>query len=212
MKRTCVWPLCLGALLTCVPAKPQERTQVTLEDLVRASLDRNREVLALRQRVTQAPRSGATSRRASCAKHRSRRNERLTAREPRRSGILGGVRQAHRSPGKRKNRLRVADAAVALAQADFDQRSTQIAYEIEAGYLSAVYERERIAVLDQGVGHPTGITEAYRCARARGGRCAARSAVARGRTGTGRCSTFGSDRAARRRRAGASPPHGFGCA
>jgi cobalt-zinc-cadmium efflux system outer membrane protein len=44
----------LGALLTCVPAKPQERTQVTLEDLVRASLDRNREVLALRQHVTQA--------------------------------------------------------------------------------------------------------------------------------------------------------------
>jgi hypothetical protein len=74
MKRTCVWPLCLGALLTCVPAKPQERTQVTLEDLVRASLDRNREVLALRQRVTQprglAQQAGVRTASAGDSSHR----------------------------------------------------------------------------------------------------------------------------------------------
>jgi hypothetical protein len=54
MKRNYVLPLCLGAVLTCVPAKPQERTETRLEGLVRASLDRNRKVLALRQSVTQA--------------------------------------------------------------------------------------------------------------------------------------------------------------
>jgi outer membrane protein TolC len=51
--------------------------------------------------------------------------------------------------GKRKSRQHVADLSVALAQAEIDQRSTQIAFEIENGYLSAVYERERIAVLDR---------------------------------------------------------------
>jgi cobalt-zinc-cadmium efflux system outer membrane protein len=51
--------------------------------------------------------------------------------------------------GKRKNRVRVADIAIALAQTELDARSTQIAYEIEIGYLSVVYERVRIVVLDR---------------------------------------------------------------
>ena len=54
MKRKRVLPLCLGALLTCVPARPQAGGQTTLEDLVHTSLDRNRELLALRQRIAQA--------------------------------------------------------------------------------------------------------------------------------------------------------------
>lgn len=54
MKRRRVLSLCLGALFACVPATSQENTQTTLEDLVRTSLNRNREVLALRQRVAQA--------------------------------------------------------------------------------------------------------------------------------------------------------------
>jgi cobalt-zinc-cadmium efflux system outer membrane protein len=54
MKRNCVLPLCLGALFACTPAKPQEKSQTSLEDLVRTSMDKNREVLALRQRVAQA--------------------------------------------------------------------------------------------------------------------------------------------------------------
>jgi cobalt-zinc-cadmium efflux system outer membrane protein len=149
MKRTCVWPLCLGALLTCVPAKPQERTQTTLEELVRASLDRNREVLSLRQRVTQA---------RGLAQHGGVRPAPSIEAEGLSGSPLGSPGDQEFSaafvkpieaPGKRKNRLRVADAAVALAQAELDERSTQIAYEIEAGYLSAVYERERIAVLDR---------------------------------------------------------------
>ena len=54
MKRNCALPLCLGVVFACVPANPQGGSQTTLEDLVRASLDKNREVLALRQRVAQA--------------------------------------------------------------------------------------------------------------------------------------------------------------
>ena len=54
MKRKRVLPLCLGALFVAVPAMSQEKTSITLEDLVRASLARNRGVLALRQRIAQA--------------------------------------------------------------------------------------------------------------------------------------------------------------
>jgi cobalt-zinc-cadmium efflux system outer membrane protein len=149
MKRTCVWPLCLGALLTCVPAKPQERTQVTLEDLVRASLDRNREVLALRQRVTQAH---GLAQQAGVRPAPSIEAEGMSGSplgSPGDQQFSAAFVKPIEAPGKRKNRLRVADAAVALAQAELDERSTQIAYEIEAGYLSVVYERERIAVLDR---------------------------------------------------------------
>ena len=54
MKRKRVLPLCLGALFVAVPAMSQEKTSITLEDLVRASVARNRSVLALRQRIAQA--------------------------------------------------------------------------------------------------------------------------------------------------------------
>ena len=51
--------------------------------------------------------------------------------------------------GKRKSRLNVAEISVALAEAEVDERSIQLAYEIEIGYLSVVYERERISMLDR---------------------------------------------------------------
>jgi len=54
MKRKRVLPLCLGALFVAVPAMSQEKTSITLEDLVRASMARNGGILALRQRVAQA--------------------------------------------------------------------------------------------------------------------------------------------------------------
>ena len=149
MKRNCVLPLCLGALFACAPAKPQERTRTTLEDLVRTSLDRNREVLALRQRVAQAR---GLARQASVHPAPSIEAEGLSGRplgSPGDQEFSAAFVQPVEAFGKRKNRVRVADSAVALAEAELDERSTQIAYEIETGYLSVVYERERIAVLDR---------------------------------------------------------------
>src|SRR6266403_3757676 len=54
MKRKGVLPLCLSALFVAAPAMSQEKTSITLEDFVRASMARNRSILALRQRVAQA--------------------------------------------------------------------------------------------------------------------------------------------------------------
>ena len=50
-QRKGVLPLCLGALFVAAPAMSQEKTSITLEDLVSASIARNRSILALRQRV-----------------------------------------------------------------------------------------------------------------------------------------------------------------
>jgi outer membrane protein, heavy metal efflux system len=149
MKRKCVLPLCLGALFACVHAKPQERAQTTLEDLVQTSLDRNREVLALRQRVAQAR---GLARQAGVHPAPIIEAEGLSGTplgSPGDQEFSAAFVQPVEAFGKRKNRVRVADSAVALVEADLDGRSTQIAYEIEMGYLSVVYERERIAVLDR---------------------------------------------------------------
>jgi cobalt-zinc-cadmium efflux system outer membrane protein len=139
----------VGALFAGVRAKPQERAQTTLQGLVRTSLDTNREVLALRQRVAQAR---GLARQAGVRPAPSIEAEGLSGRplgSPGDQEFSASFVQPVEAFGKRKNRVRVADLAVDLAEAELDERSTQIAYEIETGYLSVVYERERIAVLDR---------------------------------------------------------------
>lgn len=149
MKRTRVLPLCLGALFACVPAISQEKTQTTIAELVRNSLDKNREVLALRQRVAQAQ---GLARQAGARPVPSIEAEALSGSplgSPGDQEFSAAFVQPLEAFGKRKNRMRVADFAIALAQTELDERRTQIAFEIESGYLSVVYQRERIAVLDR---------------------------------------------------------------
>lgn len=149
MKRKRVLPLCLGALFVAVPAMSQEKSSITLEDLVRASLARNRGVLALRQRVGQAQ---GLARQAGVRPAPTVEAEGASGRP---FGSIGEERfsaafvQPVETFGKRKSRLNVAEISVALAEAEVEERSIQLAYEIETGYLSVVYERERISVLDR---------------------------------------------------------------
>src|ERR1700730_11288865 len=149
MKRKRVLPLCLGALFVAVPAMSQEKTSITLEDLVRASLARNRGVLALRQRVFQAQ---GLARQAGVRPAPTVEPEAARGR-PFGSGgeeqFSAAFVQPVETVGKRKNRLNVAEISVALAEAEVEERSVQLAYEIEIGYFYVVYERERISVLDR---------------------------------------------------------------
>jgi len=127
----------------------QEKTSITLEDLVRASLARNRGVLALRQRVAQAQ---GLARQAGVRPAPTVEAEGASGRP---FGSVGEEQfsaafvQPVETFGKRKGRVNVAEISVALAEAEVEERSVQIAYEIETGYLSVVYERERISVLDR---------------------------------------------------------------
>jgi cobalt-zinc-cadmium efflux system outer membrane protein len=149
MMRRRVLRLSLGVLLASTLANSQERASITLDDLVRASLDRNREVLALRQRVAQFQ---GMAKQAGVRPAPSLEAEGVSGRPFGSAGeqqFSAAFVQPVEAFGKRKGRLQVAELSVALAQAEIDQRSIQISYEIENGYLSAVYERERIAVLDR---------------------------------------------------------------
>ncbi|MBV9396964.1 MAG: TolC family protein [Bryobacterales bacterium] len=120
-----------------------------MDELVRTSLNRNREVQALRQRVTQARglSQQAGVRPAPSVEAEGRSGSPLGS--PGDQEFSAAFVQPIETFGKRKNRVRVADVAIALAEAELNQRSTQIAFEIEAGYLSVVYERERVAVIDR---------------------------------------------------------------
>lgn len=141
--------LSLGVLLASTLANSQERASITLDDLVRASLDRNREVLALRQRVAQFL---GLAKQAGVRPAPSLEAEGVSSRPFGSAGeqqFSAAFVQPVETFGKRKGRLQVAELSVASAQAEVDQRSIQISYEIENSYLSAVYERERIAVLDR---------------------------------------------------------------
>lgn len=149
MKRNRVLPLSLGALFVAAPAMSQENASITLQDLVRASLARNRGLLALRQRVAQAQ---GLARQAAARPAPTVEAEGASGRP---FGSVGEEQfsaafvQRVETFGKRKERVRVADVSVAQAETEVDERSIQLAYEIETGYLAVVYERERIAVLDR---------------------------------------------------------------
>ncbi len=149
MKRKRVLPLCLGVLFTSAAARSQENGSITLEELVRASLDRNRDVLALRQRVAQAQ---------GLRKQAGVRPALEIQAEGGSGRLLGNAGEQEFSAaivqpvetfGKRANRVRVAEFPVALAEAEVDARSAQIAYDVETAYLATVYERERISVVDR---------------------------------------------------------------
>jgi cobalt-zinc-cadmium efflux system outer membrane protein len=149
MKRMRVVPLCLAVLFLRVAATAQDNGVITLDELVRASLDRNREILALRQRVVQAQ---GLRRQAAVRPALTIETEGGSGRP------FGSVGEQELTAaailpietfGKRANRVRVADLSIGLAQVEIDGRSTQVAYDIETGYLSMVYERERIAALDR---------------------------------------------------------------
>ncbi|HMF77504.1 MAG TPA: TolC family protein [Bryobacteraceae bacterium] len=149
MKRNRVLPLCLGALCMAMPAVPQDGTAITLEDFIRASLARNREVLALRQRVVQAE---GLARQAGVRPAPTVEAEGGGGRPVGNAGdtqFSAAFVQPVETFGKRKSRLSVAEASVALAKAEVQERSLQLAYEIETGYLSMDYERERIAVFER---------------------------------------------------------------
>jgi cobalt-zinc-cadmium efflux system outer membrane protein len=149
MKRKRVLPLCFGVLFASAVASAQENSSTTLEDLVRVSLDRNREVLALRQRIVQFQglRKQASVRPALEIQAEAGSGSPLgNAGE---QEFSAGVTQPVETFGKRANRVRIAEFSVAIAEAELDAKRAQIAYDIETAYLAMVYERERIVVLDR---------------------------------------------------------------
>lgn len=149
MKRKGVFPRFVGMLLLSTIARSQQPASITLEELVQSSLAKNRDLLALRQRVGQAK---GLARQAGVRPAPTVEAEGVSGRplgSPGETQFSAAFIQPVETFGKRRDRVRVADLGVALAEAEVDERSTKLAYEMETAYLSVVYERERIAVLER---------------------------------------------------------------
>lgn len=145
----------LAALL--FPALLAETQQVpstlsTVDDLVRAGIANNKDLAAIRERIAEAR---GLARQAGVRPAPSLGLNGATGKP---LGTLGEEQygaeysQAIETFGKRGKRIRVAEFSVGIAEADLQQRSTQLAYDITAAYAEVSAERHKLKLLSDLIG------------------------------------------------------------
>jgi len=119
------------------------------DELVRTAIERNREFLALRQRLAEAQ---ALLRQAGVRPTPTLEVEGGTGRP---LGAVGaeeysaGYFHPIETAGKRDKRVRVAQSTVELAEAEISERRRQLAFEIKSRYADALAEQRKIEALDR---------------------------------------------------------------
>lgn len=119
------------------------------EALVRAALERNRELIALRERVNEAR---GLLRQAGVRPAPAVEIETLTGRPLGSQGeqeFSAGISYSIETAGKRSRRQEVAGSGVELAQAELDDRVRELSFEIRSRYNDAGADQERAAVLSR---------------------------------------------------------------
>lgn len=124
----------------------------TVDDLVRAGIANNKDVAAVRERIAEA--KGLTRQ----AGVRPSPTLGLNGSTGKPLGTIGEEQygaqysQTVETFGKRGKRIRVAEFSVAIAEADLQQRTTQLAYEITAAYAEVSAERHKVKLLSGLIG------------------------------------------------------------
>jgi cobalt-zinc-cadmium efflux system outer membrane protein len=124
----------------------------TVDDLVRAGIANNRDLAAVRERITEA--KGLTRQ----AGVRPAPTLGLSGATGKPLGTIGEEQygaeysQPVETFGKRGKRIRVAEFSIGIAEADLQQRSTQLAYEITAAYAEVSAERHKLKLLSDLIG------------------------------------------------------------
>ena len=142
--------LLLPALLLGAQQAPS--TLSTVDDLVRAGIANNNDLAAIRERIAEAK---GLSRQAGV---RPAPILGLNGATGKPLGTLGEEQygaeysQPIETFGKRGKRIRVAGFGIAIAEADLQQRSTQLAYDITATYAEVSAERHKLKVLSDLIG------------------------------------------------------------
>jgi cobalt-zinc-cadmium efflux system outer membrane protein len=124
----------------------------TVDDLVRAGIANNRDLAAVRERITEA--RGLT-RQAGVWPAPTLGLNGATGKP---LGTIGEEQygaeysQPVETFGKRRKRIRVAEFSIGIAEADLQHRSTQLAYEITAAYAEVSAERHKLKLLSDLIG------------------------------------------------------------
>jgi len=133
-------------------AQQTPSTLSTVDDLVRAGIANNKDLAAVRERIAEAK---GLMRQAGV---RPAPTLDLNGATGKPLGTIGDEQygaeysQAIETFGKRGKRMRVAKFSVDIAEADLQQRSTQLAYDITAAYAQASAERHKLKLLSDLIG------------------------------------------------------------
>lgn len=121
----------------------------SVDEFVRAALERNAEYLAVQQRLQEAQ---GLLRQAGV---RPNPTVELEAAEGRVLGSSGeadytaGFFQPIETGGKRGRRVDVAQTGIDLARAELDERRRQLLFDLQTHYMEVVTARERVAVIER---------------------------------------------------------------
>jgi len=133
-------------------AQQAPSTLSTVDDLVRAGIANNKDLAAVRERVAEAK---GLARQAGV---RPSPTLGLNGSTGKPLGTIGQEQygaqysQTVETFGKRGKRIRIAEFSVGIADADLQQRSTQLSYEITAAYAEVSAERHKVKLLVDLIG------------------------------------------------------------
>jgi outer membrane protein, heavy metal efflux system len=143
---TCVL---IAVVLSNISARAQAAQTLSIDQLIEAGLERNRDFLAAKQRLTEAQ---GLLRQAGIRPAPTVEVEGTTGRP---LGTVGeeaftvGYFKPIETGGKRDKRVQVAQNSVDLAQAEIAERSWQLAFDITTRYVDAAAELEKLRLLNR---------------------------------------------------------------
>jgi outer membrane protein, heavy metal efflux system len=127
----------------------QQISPPTVDDLVRTGLARNKNLLAIRERIVEAQGTLAQAgvRPAPVFDLKGATGKPLGTYGEEQYGV--GFSQSIETFGKRSKRIQVANFGVAQAEAELQEGSATLAYEIRSGAAERRAEQQKLALLDE---------------------------------------------------------------
>ena len=153
MARSRVIPASVLALLLAAPAQPQaSKPLFTIDELVALSLERNGDLLAARQRLTEAE---GLLRQAGVRLAPTLEAEGTTGRPVGTKGeeaYSAAFFYPIETGGKRQKRVHVAEFGMALAQAEVSERARQLTFEVKRRAIEVLAARRKQDAIERILG------------------------------------------------------------
>ena len=133
-------------------AQQSASTISTVDDLVRTGIENNKDLAAARQKIAEAKGLARQARvlpspvldlSGSTGKPLGTIGEEQYG---------GGLSDTVETFGKRSKRIRVAEYSIGIAEADLQQRSAELAYQIRSGYAEVTADRNKVKLLTDLIG------------------------------------------------------------